>query len=69
MAFISVSSSFKVLFESGSFHSHLGGKLIILHNGVLHNGVHSLCKDIKIWFHSFLMSKEIEPSLCLEQID
>lgn len=34
MALISVSSYFKVIFESANFHSHLGGKLIVLHNGV-----------------------------------
>lgn len=35
MASISVSSYFKVIFESASFHSHLGSRLIVLHNGGL----------------------------------
>lgn len=35
MALISVSSHFKVIFESVSFHCHLCDKLIVLHSGVL----------------------------------
>lgn len=35
MALISVPSYLKVIFELASFHSHLGGKLSVLHNGVL----------------------------------
>lgn len=44
MASISVSSYFKVIFESASFHSHLDSKLIVLYNGVLQS------KD-ETWFH------------------
>lgn len=35
MASISVSSYFKVTFESASFHSLLGSRLTVLHNGGL----------------------------------